>query len=45
MAAVLPARRVGTPADVANAFVFLASPAASQIHGAILPVDGGRIAT
>ena len=45
MAAVLPSRRVGTPADVANAIVFLASPAADQIHGAILPVDGGRTAT
>jgi NAD(P)-dependent dehydrogenase (short-subunit alcohol dehydrogenase family) len=45
MAATLPSTRVGTPTEVANAVVFLASPAASQIHGAILPVDGGRIAT
>jgi NAD(P)-dependent dehydrogenase (short-subunit alcohol dehydrogenase family) len=45
MAASLPSTRVGTPTEVANAVVFLASPAASQIHGAILPVDGGRIAT
>ncbi|WP_232327393.1 SDR family NAD(P)-dependent oxidoreductase [Mycobacterium sherrisii] len=44
MAAALPSRKVGTPADIANAIVFLASPAASQIHGAVLPVDGGRIA-
>jgi NAD(P)-dependent dehydrogenase (short-subunit alcohol dehydrogenase family) len=41
----MPSRRVGTPADVAHAIVFLASPAANQIHGAILPADGGRIAT
>ena len=27
------------------AALFLASPAASQIHGAILPVDGGGTAT
>lgn len=44
MAAALPSRKVGTPADIANAIVFLASPAANQIHGAVLPVDGGRIA-
>lgn len=44
LAATLPSRRVGTPQEVANAVVFLASPAAGQIHGAVLPVDGGRIA-
>jgi NAD(P)-dependent dehydrogenase (short-subunit alcohol dehydrogenase family) len=43
-AAAAPANRVGTPEEVANAIVFLASPAASMIHGAVLPVDGGRIA-
>ena len=41
----IPSTRVGTAVEVANAVVFLASRAASQIHGAILPVDGGRIAT
>jgi NAD(P)-dependent dehydrogenase (short-subunit alcohol dehydrogenase family) len=40
----IPSRKVGTPEEVASAIVFLASPAASQIHGAVLPVDGGRIA-
>jgi NAD(P)-dependent dehydrogenase (short-subunit alcohol dehydrogenase family) len=43
-AAAAPANRVGTPEEVATAIVFLASPAASMIHGAVLPVDGGRIA-
>jgi len=43
-AANLPARKPGKPDEVANAVVFLASPQASQIYGAVLPVDGGRIA-
>lgn len=36
-----PMRRVGTPADIAPAILFLASPAAAYITGATLPVDGG----
>lgn len=35
-------RRLGTPADIAHAVLFLASENASWISGAILPVDGGR---
>jgi 3-oxoacyl-[acyl-carrier protein] reductase len=35
-----PMGRMGTPEDVANAVVFLASPAASFITGANLVVDG-----
>ena len=37
----IPAGRAGTPADVAGAAVFLASPAASYITGATLHVNGG----
>jgi NAD(P)-dependent dehydrogenase (short-subunit alcohol dehydrogenase family) len=33
--------RIGTPADVTGAVVFLASPAASLITGTTIPVDGG----
>jgi len=39
-----PLGRWGTPADVAGAAVFLCSPAASFITGAILAVDGGYLA-
>ncbi|MGA2183262.1 MAG: 3-oxoacyl-ACP reductase family protein [Bryobacteraceae bacterium] len=39
-AAVTPLGRIGTPADVAGAVVFLASPAASFITGQTLWVDG-----
>jgi 2-dehydro-3-deoxy-D-gluconate 5-dehydrogenase len=40
----IPAGRWADPADIANPVVFLASPAAAYIHGAILPVDGGWLA-
>ena len=33
----------GRPADIANAAVFLASPAAAFVNGACLYVDGGHI--
>src|SRR5437763_131129 len=36
-----PLGRMGEPSDVANAYVWLASSAASFIHGAVIPVDGG----
>jgi len=36
-----PMGRMGTPADIANACLFLSSPAASYITGQLLSVDGG----
>ncbi len=39
--AAAPLGRLGTPADVADACLFLASPAARWITGASLRVDGG----
>jgi len=37
----IPAKRLGTPEDVAGAVSFLASPAASYITGQVIVVDGG----
>lgn len=42
--AAIPQQRVGTPADVASAVLFLASAEAAHITGVTLPVDGGYTA-
>lgn len=42
MADTIPLGRLAEPDDVAEAAVFLASPAASMITGTALEVDGGR---
>ena len=39
---MIPLQRWGTPTDIANMVVFLASPAGAWITGAILVVDGGE---
>jgi NAD(P)-dependent dehydrogenase (short-subunit alcohol dehydrogenase family) len=43
-AANRPLARVGTPDDIANAVLFLASPMSSWITGVALVVDGGGLA-
>jgi NAD(P)-dependent dehydrogenase (short-subunit alcohol dehydrogenase family) len=37
----IPFKRFGEPEELARAIVFLASPAASYISGALIPVDAG----
>lgn len=43
-AATFPARRLGTPQEIAAAALFLASSDASFVTGSILAVDGGQTA-
>jgi len=39
----IPLKRMGTPRDVANAVLFLASDDSSYITGIVIPVDGGML--
>jgi NAD(P)-dependent dehydrogenase (short-subunit alcohol dehydrogenase family) len=41
IAAAAPMKRIGRPADMAGAAIYLASPAGAYLTGVILPVDGG----
>jgi 7-alpha-hydroxysteroid dehydrogenase len=43
LAAWTPLQRHGTPADIAQAALYLASPASSFVTARILPVDGGVV--
>jgi NAD(P)-dependent dehydrogenase (short-subunit alcohol dehydrogenase family) len=38
---IQPLQRLGSPNDVANAAIYLASERAAQVTGVVLPVDGG----
>ena len=42
--AMQPLQRLGSPRDVAEAALYLASDRAAQITGIVLPVDGGTTA-
>ena len=42
MLGAIALRRLGTPADIANAVLFFASPLASFVNGQVLQVDGGK---
>ena len=44
LASAAPTGRPGLPEEIASAIVYLASDEASFVQGALLPVDGGRIA-
>ncbi len=43
MRAHTPLGRLGTPRDIANTYLWLASDEASFVHGAIISVDGGIV--
>lgn len=44
VASAVPLQRIGSPAEVAGTAAWLCSEAAAYLTGAVLPVDGGRLA-
>src|SRR5436190_23965394 len=45
LAATIPLRRMGEPAEFGRVAAFLLSPAASYLSGLVVPVDGGALRT
>jgi NAD(P)-dependent dehydrogenase (short-subunit alcohol dehydrogenase family) len=45
MLAKIPLGRFAEPSEVADAVLFLLSDKAAMVHGVMLPVDGGFLAT
>ena len=43
LAAAIPLRRLGEPADIADSILFLASDAARWVTGVVLDVNGGQV--
>ncbi len=44
LVSTVPLKRTGTPEEIAQAIVFLASDAAAFMTGTVLDVDGGKSA-
>jgi 3-oxoacyl-[acyl-carrier protein] reductase len=38
-----PLGKLGSPVDIANAYLFLASPESDYVNGTVLSVDGGLV--
>jgi 3-oxoacyl-[acyl-carrier protein] reductase len=43
LSAQIPMQRLGSPVDVANAVLFLASPLSDYVTGNVISIDGGRL--
>ena len=39
----VPLKRIGEPADMAGAAIYLASKASNYVTGVVIPVDGGIV--